>query len=47
VAFGVEPATAAAAVLVYRALVVGMEVPTGGAAMGWWLVSRRRSQGRP
>jgi uncharacterized protein (TIRG00374 family) len=47
VAFGVEPAVAAAAVLVYRALVVGMEVPTGGAAMGWWLVSRRRSQGRP
>jgi uncharacterized protein (TIRG00374 family) len=47
VAFGVEPAVAAAAVLVYRALVVGMEVPTGGAAMGWWLVSRRRTQGRP
>ena len=35
---GTAPAAAAAGVLLYRALVVGMEVPVGGLALlGWWL----------
>ena len=41
VAFGVEPAIAAAGVLLYRAFIVGLEIPTGGAALVWWLTQRR------
>jgi uncharacterized protein (TIRG00374 family) len=44
VAFGVAPATAAASVLLYRAFVVGLEIPTGGAAMAWWLLRQRASR---
>ncbi len=44
---GTAPAAAAAGVLLYRALVVGMEVPVGGLALlGWW-ASRRPSRLRP
>lgn len=43
-ALGAEPATAAAGVLLYRGLVVGMEVPVGGLALlGWWVGHRRRA----
>ena len=44
VAFGVEPATAAAGVLLYRAFIVGLEIPTGGAALLWWLIRRRHTR---
>ena len=44
VAFGVDPATAAASVLLYRAFIVGLEIPTGGAALVWWLTGRRRTR---
>lgn len=44
VAFGVEPATAAASVLLYRAFIIGLEIPVGGAAMLWWLIRRRRTR---
>lgn len=52
VAFGVAPATAAAGVLLYRAFVVGMEIPMGGGALAWWLLRRRArrvqvSRGKP
>jgi uncharacterized membrane protein YbhN (UPF0104 family) len=51
VAFGVDPATAAAGVLLYRAFVVGLEIPAGGAAMLWWVIwrraTRRGAQGQP
>lgn len=52
VAFGVTPAVAAAGVLLYRAFIVGFEIPAGGAAMLWWLIRRghaRRveAQGQP
>jgi putative heme transporter len=41
-ALGAEPAAAAAGVLLYRGLVVGMEVPVGGLALlAWWVGSRR------
>ena len=41
-ALGAEPAAAAAGVLLYRGLVVGMEVPVGGLALlGWWVGTRR------
>jgi uncharacterized membrane protein YbhN (UPF0104 family) len=41
-ALGAEPAAAAAGVLLYRGLVVGMEVPVGGLALlGWWVGHRR------
>jgi putative heme transporter len=41
-ALGAEPAAAAAGVLLYRGLVVVMEVPVGGLALlGWWVGSRR------
>jgi uncharacterized membrane protein YbhN (UPF0104 family) len=55
-ALGAEPAAAAAGVLLYRALVVGMEIPVGGLALlGWWAgrrrsgsaVAGRQSAGRP
>ncbi|HMM95046.1 lysylphosphatidylglycerol synthase domain-containing protein [Phycicoccus sp.] len=42
-ALGVPAAPAAAGVLLYRAFVIGMEVPVGGLGLlGWWL-SRRRA----
>ncbi len=45
-ALGAEPAAAAAGVLLYRGLVVGMEVPVGGLALlGWWVGSRRGASG--
>jgi putative heme transporter len=47
VAFGVDPATAAAGVLLYRAVVVGLEIPVGGLAMLWWVLHLRTSQRRP
>ncbi|MBM6402367.1 lysylphosphatidylglycerol synthase transmembrane domain-containing protein [Phycicoccus sonneratiae] len=41
-ALGVPAAPAAAGVLLYRAFVVGMEVPVGGLALlGWWAGRRR------
>ena len=41
-ALGAEPAAAAAGVLLYRGLVVGMEVPVGGLALlGGWVGTRR------
>ncbi len=43
---GVVPVAAAAGVLLYRALVVGMEVPVGGLALLGWCVGRRREQVR-
>ncbi len=36
VRMGTDPAQAAAAVLLYRTFVIGMEVPVGGAALLWW-----------
>jgi uncharacterized membrane protein YbhN (UPF0104 family) len=52
VAFGTDPATAAAAVLLYRAFIIGMEIPTGGVLMFWWLLRHRDrrthgSRGKP
>ena len=45
-ALGAEPAAAAAGVLLYRGLVVGMEVPVGGLALlGWWVGTRRGASG--
>ncbi len=41
--FGTAPAVAVAGVLVYRALVVGMEVPVGGLALFGWCALRRRA----
>ena len=42
VAFGVDPATAAAGVLLYRAFIIGLEIPFGGTALLWWLIRTRR-----
>ncbi len=51
VALGGEPATVAAAVLLYRGLILGMEVPVGASALAGWLALRRRARapvaGRP
>ncbi|QIM23155.1 hypothetical protein G7075_14540 [Phycicoccus sp. HDW14] len=45
-ALGTAPAAAAAGVLLYRGLVVGMEVPVGGLALlGWWAGRRREGAG--
>ncbi|PKW26746.1 lysylphosphatidylglycerol synthase domain-containing protein [Phycicoccus duodecadis] len=42
-ALGAPAAPAAAGVLLYRAFVIGMEVPVGGLViLGWWLSARRR-----
>jgi putative heme transporter len=41
VAFGVEPATAAAGVLLYRAFIFGLEIPVGGLSMLAWSLRRR------
>ncbi len=44
-ALGTPAAPAAAGVLLYRAFVVGMEVPVGGLALGgWWLAHRRAAR---
>jgi uncharacterized membrane protein YbhN (UPF0104 family) len=44
---GAAPAGAAAAVLQYRILVVGMEVPVGGLLLLWWLARRIRGNVGP
>jgi uncharacterized membrane protein YbhN (UPF0104 family) len=44
VSFGVDPATAAASVLLYRAFIIGLEIPVGGAALLWWLIRTRRTR---
>lgn len=44
VAFGVDPATAAASVLLYRAFIIGLEIPVGGTALLWWLIRTRRTR---
>lgn len=41
VALGTEPVTAAAGVLVYRAITVGLEIPVGGVGLAWWWATRR------
>jgi putative heme transporter len=41
VAFHVEPATAAAGVLLYRAFIFGAEIPVGGLSMLAWSLRRR------
>jgi uncharacterized membrane protein YbhN (UPF0104 family) len=41
VALGTDPVTAAAGVLVYRALTFGLEIPVGGAGLLWWSLRRR------
>lgn len=41
VALGTDSVTAAAGVLVYRAITVGLEVPVGGAGLLWWALRRR------
>ena len=41
VAFGVEPTTAAAGVLLYRAFIFGLEIPVGGLSMLAWSLRRR------
>jgi putative heme transporter len=47
-ALGAQPAAAAAGVLLYRGLVVGMEVPVGGLALlGWWVGHRRAGNRLP
>ncbi|MEO6020326.1 MAG: lysylphosphatidylglycerol synthase domain-containing protein [Knoellia sp.] len=40
VASGVDHATAAGSVLLYRMFVVGMEVPVGGVLLAWWFGRR-------
>ncbi|HET7277077.1 MAG TPA: lysylphosphatidylglycerol synthase domain-containing protein [Dermatophilaceae bacterium] len=45
VRMGTDPAHAAAAVLLYRTFVIGMEVPVGGAGLLWWF--SRRLVSRP
>jgi uncharacterized membrane protein YbhN (UPF0104 family) len=40
VALGTDPVTAAAGVLVYRAITVGLEIPVGGAGLLWWTLRR-------
>jgi uncharacterized membrane protein YbhN (UPF0104 family) len=44
VVFGVAPAVAAAGVLLYRAFIVGLEIPAGGTLMLWWLLRRSHSR---
>jgi uncharacterized membrane protein YbhN (UPF0104 family) len=44
VALGAEPVTAAAGVVVYRAITVGLEIPVGGAGLLWWWTTRRAPQ---
>ena len=44
VALGTDPVTAAAGVLVYRAITVGLEIPVGGAGLLWWALRRSPSR---
>ena len=46
-AFKVDPATAAAGVLLYRAFVFGMEIPVGGLSMLAWSLRRRTAAAFP
>ena len=46
-AFKVDPATAAAGVLLYRAFVFGMEIPVGGLSMLAWSLRRRTAAALP
>lgn len=41
VTLGTDPVTAAAGVLVYRAITVGLEIPVGGVGLAWWWATRR------
>jgi hypothetical protein len=43
VGLGAEPVTAAAGVIVYRAITVGLEVPVGGLGLVWWWALRRQA----
>ena len=47
VALGTDPVTAAAGVLVYRAITVGLEIPVGGAGLLWWTLRRKDSRQVP
>jgi uncharacterized membrane protein YbhN (UPF0104 family) len=40
VVLGTDPVTAAAGVLVYRGITVGLEIPVGGAGLLWWTLRR-------
>ena len=42
VAFGADPALAAAGVLVYRGFTFALEIPVGGTWLGGWLLTQRR-----
>jgi glycosyltransferase involved in cell wall biosynthesis/uncharacterized membrane protein YbhN (UPF0104 family) len=44
---GGDPASVAAAAVLYRAFVFAVEIPVGSGALGVWLVGRRLSAGRP
>jgi hypothetical protein len=44
VGLGAEPVTAAAGVIVYRAITVGLEVPVGGLGLVWWWTVRRQAR---
>jgi putative heme transporter len=44
VGLGAEPVTAAAGVVVYRAITVGLEIPVGGLGLVWWWAARRRTR---
>lgn len=46
VAFGVDPAHAAAGALLYRLFTFGMEIPVGGALLAGWLVTGAEGPGR-
>jgi uncharacterized membrane protein YbhN (UPF0104 family) len=41
IAFGGDPVTTVAAVLIYRAFTFGLEIPVGGASLAVWLWRRR------
>jgi len=44
VALGTDPVTAAAGVLVYRAITFGLEIPVGGVGLLWWSLRRRSAR---
>lgn len=44
VALGGDPATTAAAVLLYRGFTFALEIPVGGLWLGGWLLARRRAR---
>src|SRR5262249_15485893 len=41
IAFGGDPVTTVAGVLIYRAFTFGLEIPVGGASLAVWLLHRR------